>query len=170
MENKIGNKSDFTANGSLQKSKRINWGTGIIIAFGLFMSFILYFVFKVQSDSKYDNELVVEEYYKHDAIFGAEMIRVQNAHDLVQKPIFNTTSNGIEIAFPIVFDRNRIQGKVSLYRPSNQKLDFEIPISLSNANTLLIPKKSLAGGRWDLIMEWQYDSKSYLSHESIYVK
>jgi hypothetical protein len=50
------------------------------------MAFI-YFVIKVQSNSKYDNELVVEEYYKHDAKFGDEMIRVQNAHDLTQKPL-----------------------------------------------------------------------------------
>ena len=42
---------------------KINWGTAVVIAFALFMSFILYFVFKVQSDSKYDNELVVEKYY-----------------------------------------------------------------------------------------------------------
>jgi hypothetical protein len=49
------------------------------------MAFILYFVInKVQSNSKYDNELVVEEYYKHDAKFGDE-IRVQNAHDLTQE-------------------------------------------------------------------------------------
>ena len=47
---------------------KINWGTGIVIAFALFMSFILYFVFKVQSDSKYDNELVTEDYYKKEAI------------------------------------------------------------------------------------------------------
>mgnify|MGYP006208917377 CR=1 FL=1 len=39
-------------------SMKINWGTGIVIAFGLFMTFILYFVFEVQSNSKYDNDLV----------------------------------------------------------------------------------------------------------------
>ena len=39
----------------------INWGKGIVIAFVLFMSFILYFVIKVQSDDKYDNELVTQE-------------------------------------------------------------------------------------------------------------
>ena len=37
---------------------KINWGTGIVIAFGLFMIFILSFVYKVQSNQKYDNELV----------------------------------------------------------------------------------------------------------------
>ncbi|MFM2010754.1 MAG: hypothetical protein RLZZ479_1145, partial [Bacteroidota bacterium] len=52
---------------------KFNWGTGIVIAFALFMTFILYFVVEVQSNSKYDNDLVVEEYYKHDAHFGEEM-------------------------------------------------------------------------------------------------
>lgn len=147
---------------------KINWGTGIVIAFGLFMTFILFFVFKVQSDSKYDNELVVDEYYKHDVHFADEMVRIQNAHDLAQKPIITATSEGITTVFPDVFVLKNIKGKVSLYRPSNKKLDFEVPISLSNA-TLLIPKKSLVGGRWDINMEWQYEGKSYLTKETIYI-
>ncbi|MFE3867974.1 FixH family protein [Flavobacterium sp. LS2P90] len=147
---------------------KINWGTGIVIAFALFMTFILYFVFKVQSDSKYDNELVVEEYYKHDVHFGDEMARIQNAHDLAQKPIITNTSEGITIVFPDVFVPKKVKGNVSLYRPSNKKLDFEVPISLSNS-TLLIPKKSLVGGQWDINMEWQYEGKSYLTKETIYI-
>ena len=74
-------------------SMKINWGVGIVIAFGLFITFILYFVVMVQSDSKYDNDLVVEEYYKHDAKFGDEMARIQNAEDLAQKPTINVVSN-----------------------------------------------------------------------------
>lgn len=147
---------------------KINWGTGIVIAFALFMTFILYFVFKVQSDSKYDNELVVEEYYKHDVHFGDEMVRIQNAHDLAQKPIITNTPEGITIVFPVVFVPKNIKGNVSLYRPSNKKLDFEVAISLSNS-TLLIPKKSLVGGRWDINMEWQYEGKSYLTKETVYI-
>ena len=148
---------------------KINWGVGIVIAFGLFITFILYFVVMVQSDSKYDNDLVVEEYYKHDAKFGDEMARIQNVEDLAQKPTINVVSNGVEIVFPKIFVPKNIKGKVSLYRPSNKKLDFQIPISLSDATTLLIPIKSLVGGRWDVNMEWQYDGKSYLSQETIYI-
>ncbi|SNB30931.1 putative cytochrome cbb3 oxidase maturation protein CcoH [Flavobacterium psychrophilum] len=148
---------------------KINWGTGIVIAFALFISFILYFVFKVQSNVKYDNELVVEEYYKHDAKFGDEMIRAENAQDLKLKPIITVAAEAISIVFPNTFIPKKIKGKVSLYRPSNKKLDFEIPISLTNT-TLLIPKKSLVGGRWDINMEWQYDGKSYLTKEIVYIK
>ena len=148
---------------------KINWGVGIVIAFGLFITFILYFVVMVQSDSKYDNDLVVEEYYKHDAKFGDEMARIQNVEDLAQKPTINIVSNGVEIVFPKIFVPKNIKGKVSLYRPSNKKLDFQIPISWSDATTLLIPIKSLVRGRWDVNMEWQYDGKSYLSKETIYI-
>jgi nitrogen fixation protein FixH len=147
---------------------KINWGTGIVIAFALFMAFILYFVFEVQSNSKYDNDLVVEEYYKHDAQFGKEMQRSQNAQDLADKPKVVVTPEGVVITFPDAFVPNKIKGNVSLYRPSNKKLDFEVPISLSSP-TLLIPKKSLVGGRWDINMEWQYKGKSYLTKETIYI-
>ena len=81
---------------------KINWGTGIVIAFGLFMTFILYFVFEVQSNSKYDNDLVVEEYYKHDSHFQEEMARIQNAHDLQQKPSITYNSEGVRIIFLIL--------------------------------------------------------------------
>ena len=148
---------------------KINWGTSIVIAFALFMTFILYFVFQVQSNSKYDNDLVVEEYYKHDAHFGEEMIRIQNANNLVQKPIIAVSKLGITIVFPNDFESKNIKGKVSLYRPSNKKLDFEVPISLSNP-TLLIPISNLVGGRWDINMEWQYIGKQYLTKEIIYIK
>lgn len=149
---------------------KISWGTAIVIAFGLFITFILFFVFTVQSNSKYDNELVVEEYYKHDAHFADEMARVQNAQDLAQRPMINNIAKGLEVEFPKSFEADKIKGKVSLYRPSNKKLDFEIPISLSNAATLLIPKKSLAGGRWDINMEWQYNGIAYLSKETVYIR
>jgi len=147
---------------------KINWGGGIVIAIALFMGFILYFVIKVQVNPKYDNDLVVEEYYKHDAVFGQEMERVQNANDLDQKPVVKQTAEGITIVFPAAFMPNKIKGKVSLYRPSNKKLDFEIPISLSNPS-LLIPKSNLVGGRWDINMEWQYDGKQYLTKDTFYI-
>ncbi len=148
---------------------KINWGTGIVIAFTIFISFIMYFIIKVQSNSKYDNELVVEEYYKHDAKFGDEMVRIQNAKNLIQKPTITDIAEGVMIVFPKVFVSKEIKGNLSFYRPSNKKFDFEIPISLSDS-TLFVPKNKLLGGRWDINMEWQYEGKKYLSKEVIYVE
>lgn len=147
---------------------KINWGTGIVIAFAIFISFILYFVISVQTNSKYDNELVVEEYYKHDAKFGDEMARIQEAEDLAQKPVIVNTSEGITIVFPEVFIPKNIKGKVVFYRPSNKMFDFEVPISISGSS-LSVPKEKLIGGRWKINMEWQYEGKQYLTKDTIYI-
>jgi hypothetical protein len=146
---------------------KINWGTGIVIAFALFMSFILYFVFKVQSDSKYDNELVTEDYYKKEIRVQSDIQKVQNANELKVKVVIANTEKGIQIAFPKDLNFNKIKGTVSLYRPSNQKLDFEIPISLSSPD-LLIPNNNLVGGLWDISVEWNYEGKTYLNKQEIY--
>jgi hypothetical protein len=147
---------------------KIGWGTSIVIAFVCFISFILYFVIKVQSDSKYDNELVVEEYYKKDALYGEDYVKMQNAQDLPQKPRVIQKGDSLEIIFPAAFIPQNIKGTVSLYRPSNKKLDFQVPILLSKPS-LLIPKLDLVGGRWDIFIDWEYQSKSYKLKETIYI-
>lgn len=147
---------------------KIGWGTSIVIAFAMFMTFILYFVIKVQSDSKYDNDLVVEEYYKKDALYGEDYIKMQNAADLVEKPMVIQTKDSVEVKFPSSMSLQEIKGTVSFYRPSNKKLDFQVPISLSKPS-LLIPKTNLVGGRWDINLDWDYQSKTYKLKETIYI-
>ncbi len=146
---------------------KINWGTAIVIAFALYMTFILYFVIEVQRNDKYDNELVVEEYYKHDARFSEEMDKIQRAADLPQKPTISTSEKGVQIDFPSVFQPEKISGKVALYRPSAKKLDFEIPLS---GSTLLIPNSTFAGGQWDVTLSWEYEGKSYINKKPIYIQ
>lgn len=147
---------------------KINWGTSIVIAFALFMAFILYFIIKVQSNSKYDNELVVEEYYKHDAHYSDELAKIQNAQDLKEKPIISNTTKGVMIVFPKNIFPQTIEGKVSLYRPSAKKLDFELPFKLSGS-TLLIPKSDFAGGNWDMTIAWTYGGKTYIIKQKLYI-
>ncbi len=146
---------------------KINWGTSIVIAFGTFMFFILYFVYKVQSNSKYDNELVVEEYYKHDANYQQELEKLQNSADLSEKPKIVKTTNGLEISFPTHLDIKNITGNVSFYRSSNKKLDFIVPISFSGS-TLLIPNKRLIEGLWKISINWNYNKVDYITKETIY--
>lgn len=145
---------------------RINWGTGILISFALFMGFILFFVFRVQSDSKYDNELVVEDYYKQERVLQSRLDKEQNAANLKQQLTISTSGDTIKIHFPDEFDPKKISGKVSLYRPSSQKLDFELPISTSTAY-LLLPANDLPAGRWNIIIDWQYEGQEYRNTEML---
>ncbi|RZJ35667.1 MAG: cytochrome C oxidase Cbb3 [Flavobacterium sp.] len=148
---------------------KLNWGTSIVIAFVLFMSFILYFVIKVQGNSKYDNELVIDEYYKHDAHFGEEMTKLQNAEELTEKPQISAGSDGVTIDFPLSMQSDKIQGTVSFYRPSSKKLDFVKAIALTD-HSMIISSKDFPAGEWRITLSWKYDGKDFTIEKGIYTK
>ena len=145
---------------------KINWGTGIILAFIAFISFIMYFVIRMNVQSKYDHDLVTETYYEEELQYQNDIDKQRNAQKLLQNVTMTQTEAGIVITFPKTFAADNIKGKVFLYRPSNKHFDFEIPISLSN-HTLLIPDNRLLGGRWNLTVDWSYDEVMYLYKKEI---
>ncbi|MBT8394199.1 MAG: FixH family protein [Bacteroidia bacterium] len=145
---------------------KINWGTSIVIAFILFIAFIMYFVISMMTNKKLDHDLVTEQYYEQELLHQQEIDKENNAKKLIQNVNWKKTSEGILISFPKNIDYKNITGKVFLYRPSNKKLDSEIIISLSDYN-LLIPKTRLLDGRWNIKVDWKYNGKSYLYKESI---
>lgn len=143
---------------------KINWGTAIVLVFIGFISFILFFVIKMNTNSKYQHDLVTEDYYKKELAFQTEINAEQNAKTLKHNILVKKTTNGLHIKFPKDKDYTKISGTISLYRPSNKKLDFILPISLSSSY-LLIPDDRLIKGRWNITVDWKYENKSYLFKE-----
>lgn len=145
---------------------KINWGTGIVLAFVAFIGFILFFVVRMSTDHKANHDLVTEEYYKAELGYQKEIDAGNNAKDLDGEITIKKTTEGLLVTFPEEIKNQKINGTVSLYRPSNKHLDFDLPLSLSNSH-LLIPDKRLLGGRWDIRVSWKHMDKDYLYKESI---
>ena len=145
---------------------KINWGTGIVIAIALFMSFILFLVIKMTTNEDYSHDLVVEEYYKKELAFQQEIDAETNLKLLSEKIKGKRVEGGWLLSFPEEIKASKIKGTVFLYRPSNKQLDFDFPIELSNSN-LLIPDKRLLDGRWNITVNWEYEEKEFLYKESI---
>ena len=145
---------------------KINWGTGIVLAFIGFISFILFFVIRMASDSSTNHQLVTEDYYKKELEYQREIDEQNNAKENALLLDVRKVPGGLQLSFPEKVDPSKITGTVSLYRPSNEHLDFDLPISLSNSH-LLIPDKRLLDGRWDIKITWKHQGESYLHKESI---
>ena len=140
---------------------KINWGTGIVLAFIAFISFIMYFVISMSTNKDIESDLVTENYYGQELEFENDLRKQRNAQKLKENITLIHTQEGLTITFPKDMDASDISGKVFLYRPSNKQLDFESSISLSEHN-LLIPDKRLLDGRWNIKVDWQYKGNSYV--------
>ena len=146
--------------------KKFNWGTGIVLAFIGFISFIMYFIISMNTNTDYQHDLVTDDYYKAELEYQNDINKEENANNLEKNISWKKTDEGIIIEFPENLEIKNITGKVFLYRPSNKQLDFETTISLSNHN-LLIPDNRLLDGRWNIKVYWQYKESEYLFKKEI---
>ena len=143
---------------------KINWGTGIVIGFVVFIGFILFLVITMVNSSHHD--LVTKDYYQDELQYQDEIDAEENANNLSIKVQSKRTSEGYVIMFPENLDLNKIKGNVFLYRPSNKLLDFDLPLVLSESN-LLIPDKRLLEGRWNITVKWEYEGETYIYKDKI---
>lgn len=145
---------------------KFNWGTGIVLAFVAFISFIMYFVVVANSDPRADHDLVTEEYYRKELEYQQDLDASRNLELFGGGVEVQRIPEGLGIRFPEGMDPRGIDGKMSLYRPSNKQLDFEMPIQ--NSDTLqLIPASRLLDGRWNIRLNWTYGGKSFLYRSRI---
>ncbi len=145
---------------------KINWGTSIVIAIAAFMAFILFFVIKMSTNSEYDHDLVVDDYYKNELAFQSEINKEKNLQLLSESIKVDITEKGIFVVFPKELPSDKIEGKMFLYRPSNKKLDLEIPLLVSS-NILFLPKKDLVDGRWNIAIDFTCDGIAYLYKQDV---
>ncbi|WP_459211926.1 FixH family protein [Aquimarina rhabdastrellae] len=148
---------------------KINWGTGIVICFVAFISFILFFVVRMSTQKEYAHDLVTKEYYKAELAYQKEIDSEKNSFSLSENIQTKITPDGLLLIFPKTIKDNEIKGKIFLYRPSNKLLDFDTVLSISNSQ-MLIPKKRLLEGRWDIKIFWNYQDQEYLFKESLHYK
>ena len=146
--------------------KTWNWGTGIVMAFVLFIGFILFFVIRMSTDTRADHDLVTKEYYQQELAYQEEIDAEKNARALGAELKIEKTAQGLRITLPKALLNSNSTGTMSLYRPSNKHLDFDLPIRLSKTH-LLIPDKRLLDGRWDIKIRIEHEGENYLFKERI---
>ncbi len=146
---------------------KINWGTGIVIAIVAFMSFILVMVIMMSTNKKFNHDLVTPNYYQKELAYQEEIDAEKNANAMTSRIKAEHTPEGIVLTFPEEMHNTNIEGNVFLYRPSNKKLDFSLPLVLSNAQ-MLIPENRLLDGRWNITVSWKQNGKKYMFKDQIF--
>lgn len=148
---------------------KINWGTSIVLAFGCFIVFILFFVVKTFTQKEYEYDLVSEHYYEDELAFQKHINNAENRNELVDKLVINQENNQVKIIIPNL-EQEEMVGEIHFYRPSNDKLDFVKKIA-STENVYTFTDDILVKGRWDIYVTWHYKSnseKNYYKKEQLY--
>ncbi len=152
-----------------KKKFTFHWGWAIVLVFLTFMmtfSYQFWLSFKINKT----NDLVVEDYYTAELQYGEELQKIKAA-DTMKKPVMLEQQNEkLILKFPGYIDASKINGQITFLRVNNKNLDRKAKIKLDSTNTQLFSTDSLLFGRWDYIIQWNYEGKEYLKKGKLYVK
>ena len=152
-----------------EKPKTFSWWPRLIIAgFVLFAAYIGNFV-RMAMNSEVD--LVSKDYYKQELAYQDHIDQVKETGKLNQNISINYSDVGeqVLIGFPAEFTGKRVTGRVHFFRPSDLKLDYEIPINLVDNNQVFSTEK-LDKGLWRIKISAQSEGKNYFTEQTIIVK
>ncbi|GAA0762529.1 FixH family protein [Psychroflexus lacisalsi] len=147
---------------------KLNWGTSIVIAFVLFIGFIMFMVVQMLSNKELEYDLVVESYYQKELTFQEDLDSAQNAADLENQVNIAMISEGLQIIFPSDFDYSEIEGEVFLYRPSDKALDFTVQLQLENSEYVL-PRSLMEAGKWEVNLKFNHKGEDYFIQQKIQI-
>jgi nitrogen fixation protein FixH len=145
---------------------KISWPAGIVLALSAFIIFILSFVFKATFLPEYDHHLVSDDYYKDEMNYQQEIDKLNKAAALNEDVSLTKVAEGLLVKFPVEFDPEKITGTISFQRPSNDKIDFQLPIKLTTTDYLILDNQ-LVQGIWNVKIEWTTNSITYLFKEKL---
>ena len=154
-------------NKTMKKSTSIfslNWGYSIIIVFVLFAGFIgtmVYFMTVEKID------LVREDYYQKELEFQTQIKKLSNTVNLKTKIIMTYLPESSELN--IVFPTRVINGEVKFFRPSDKKMDINIPLKFLKENPLHLSTQKLNKGYWKVQVIWTDGSKEYFSEQELFI-
>ena len=142
---------------------KINWGTGIVIAFIVFAA-LLTVAMVLGSRERVD--LVTPDYYEEEIRFQDRIDYRDNAKQIGDLEV-TITSTEVRIIFPSAIDAEHATGHIKFYKPDNANFDFVESLMLDEDNTMVINREERIGGLWTLMVQAEQDGKSFYWEEKI---
>ncbi|WP_347158768.1 FixH family protein [Pontibacter chitinilyticus] len=143
------------------------WPYAIITAMLLFMGYIASFVYQAMNQ---DVDLVSKNYYEQELAFQDHMNAVDRTKEMGDVAVtYNAEAQTISLQLPKPFSGKRISGKINFFRPSNDKLDFELPFQPDASLYQVLNAAKLEKGYWKVRVNYSADQQTYFTEQRIQI-
>ena len=135
---------------------------------GLFMGYIAMFVYRAM---KQDVDLVSKDYYEQEIKYQDQIERVKRTQALGDVMLdYKAEEQTILLQMPATYRDMSLSGTVTLFRPSDDKLDKQLPLQLGRDQSQLIDVADLESGIWKVRVNFSANDEDYYSEKTIQIK
>ena len=131
----------------------------VFVSFAIFIGYMVYQAFQT------DVNLVQDDYYQNSTMHDEHVAEIRRSEVVDIKLFFDRKQHAVQFEIPNEFDEAKVKGEIHFYRPSDNKLDFKIPIALQNGKQLLSTEKIIKG-KWNVKVSFAYDGENYFKESS----
>ena len=143
---------------------KINWGWGIGIFYSLFVIILLAIVYMT---TFYKPDMVSDDYYRDEQVFQQQIDKSINTRNLETQPKIEKIENSLVFTFSE--DLANSSGKIKFFRPSDERLDFDVDLNLNSEFKQLINLNEVATGKWKIKLNWKKDTTEYYLEKDIFL-
>ena len=145
---------------------KLNWGNGIAIFLVLFVATCIAFLFYTRT---VDFTLVEDDYYPKELKHEEVLVKMRNYNDLQQSLQAGLGKDSAFVLFPSFFKGKTLTGNIWIYRPSDKKLDFLVPIKVDSSLTQKITLAKFRHGNYVVKADWNCNGKGYYREVELFV-
>lgn len=142
---------------------KISWGIKIA---AVYIIFVLLVLGTVIFSTTQDVNLVAEDYYQKEIAYQQQIDKLKRTSRLSEKVFVKLDSKFLKIKMPADFKDKYVKGDLVLYRPSDNKQDFQTQLALNSNLEHTLSVENFEKGLWKLQLDWEADGLDYF-HEQI---
>jgi nitrogen fixation protein FixH len=151
----------------MSKPTRNLWPTSIVVFFVLAITSILTFIAWAVRQRE---DLVSADYYDREVRYQAQLDTLNRSHNFAARTVvtFEPTQQTIVITLPEAKSPGAT-GSIHLYRPSDARLDRELPLALTADGTQRLDAKQLRDGLWKVRVKWSANGQDFYLDQPVIV-
>lgn len=116
-----------------------------------------------------DPELVRPDYYEQEIAYQKQIDRLSRTV-AVRGDVsvaYESAGQVVALRIPTAHLADKLTGTVRFYRPSNAKLDFDLPLAVDATGAQRIDAAKLQGGLWKVRVSWTSGGQEYFHDQSL---
>ncbi|HEY4650915.1 MAG TPA: FixH family protein [Pontibacter sp.] len=144
------------------------WPYMIVLAMVLFMGYIAMFVYKAMNQ---DVDLVSKDYYQQEVQYQQQIDKVRRTQALGDVMLnYNADQHAILLQLPATYAGKSLTGTITLFRPSDDTMDKQLPLQLGRDQSQLLETADLQSGLWKVRVDFSDGEATYYTEKTIQLK
>lgn len=145
------------------------WSHAIVALFVLFAGYIGYMV---QQAMRTSVDLVSPDYYQQELVYQQRMEMVARTAAL-PAPVqltYEAAGQLLTLQLPAALAGQPVRGQLHFFRPSDQKLDFTLPLQIAADQRQRISTASVRPGYWRVRVDFDVGPQSYFVDKDLIIR